>query len=221
MPVLTEKAVGCATGVKDGKVMLPSVLIAFTHPIGNAVCRQGVAIPMQQATLGGAGQMNQLPLAHCPQAAEAAFAFADRALIAAKPALRSLFMTRRCYRQVKFPSGSGVRGADCWKRLVETGTDASDANPNGLGDQRRSAVANLTTSGFHLYIPLQIRRAGAAYTHPKCYLTSRYRKAGRCSSVECHQTAPALEFQPVAKRTIVRQVCACRQRGYTLNRRLA
>ena len=84
MPVLAEEAIGGAAGVKHSQVVVADLSVAFANPIGDAVGGQRIAVPVEQATGRGSGEVNEPSIFSQPQSAEAAFAVAETALIAAQ-----------------------------------------------------------------------------------------------------------------------------------------
>jgi len=130
MPVLAEEAIGCATGIKDGQVVVSWVFTAFAHPIGDAVCWQRVAIPMQETACGSPSEVHELALPHRTQATVSALPFTNDALVTAQSALDAIRMARRLGWQIKGGSGIGMdrlypraRGGE--SRAQAVGTDAN------------------------------------------------------------------------------------------------
>lgn len=95
VPVLAEKAVRGAAGIEYRQIVISLVLVSLAYPSGHAVGRQRITIPVQQAALRRAGQMDQFPILNGPQATIAALAFTDRAFITAEIAPNSRFVAGR------------------------------------------------------------------------------------------------------------------------------
>jgi hypothetical protein len=122
VPVLAEQAIRGAAGVKDRQIVVTWMLAAFTYPVGDAVGRQRITVPLQQAALRSASQMDYFTLVNRPQTTETAFFFADGALVAAQFTLHTLFAARRLGRKVKLRPRSGMCCFDQRTRFWEART---------------------------------------------------------------------------------------------------
>ena len=130
MPVLAEEAICRATGVKDRQVVATRVLAALTDPIGDAVRRQGITVPMQKAASGCSGKVSQFAVAHHTQSAKAAFLFANNTLIAAQSALDAIDMARWFSWQVKLRARICMNRFDMRTGGRESSAEAIDTDAN-------------------------------------------------------------------------------------------
>jgi hypothetical protein len=108
MPVLTEETVCGTACVEYGQVVATSMFATFANPVGHAVGRQRIAIPVEKTACGCPGEMNKLAIARCPESTEAALVFANHALVAAQHTTDAGGMARRFGWQIKRSTGGGV-----------------------------------------------------------------------------------------------------------------
>ncbi len=83
VPILAKKTVGSTRGIEYRQVVLTLLLVAGTNPIGDAVSRQRVTVPMKQTALGRASQVDQATRTHGTQSTKAITTFPDLALVGA------------------------------------------------------------------------------------------------------------------------------------------
>ncbi|MEJ2262845.1 MAG: hypothetical protein P8X95_05330 [Anaerolineales bacterium] len=74
---MTEKAIRCATLVKNRQIVISQVISSLTDPIRHAIRRQRIPVPVQEAALQRSGQMDEFACPDRAQAAKAALPFTD------------------------------------------------------------------------------------------------------------------------------------------------
>lgn len=77
VPVLAKEAIGRAAFVEDGQIVIARLSMAFAHPIGHAVRRQRVTVPLQETSPGYPGQVDDFALTHDTEPAKTALPFPD------------------------------------------------------------------------------------------------------------------------------------------------
>ncbi|HSG15299.1 MAG TPA: hypothetical protein VLE70_03115 [Anaerolineae bacterium] len=101
VPILAKEAVQGAALVEDGQVVFAGLRAPWADPVGNTIGGQRIAIPVQDTSSGGPGNVAQTTITDGPQAAEAALLLPDHAFVGAKGAARSTGRPRWLLRQVE------------------------------------------------------------------------------------------------------------------------
>jgi hypothetical protein len=83
MPVLAKKAIRGAARIKHSQVVISRMITSFANPISCTIGRQGIAIPIQHAIGGSAGEVDQATILNSPQTAKSELTFSDLAFVAA------------------------------------------------------------------------------------------------------------------------------------------
>ena len=113
VPVLAVKAIESARTVKDRQVIAALLVAAFAHPVGNAVGRQRIKVPVQNTFSGCACQVYQPAVPRLAQVAKTALSLRHLAGVNAKRAI-DVTAHRRCKRQLKLLTRDSLGAMHGW-----------------------------------------------------------------------------------------------------------
>ena len=113
--------------------------VAGTNPVGHAIGRERVTIPVEETARRRARQVHQTPVAHSAQTAVAALALGHPALAAAQNTGQAPGAPRRNHRQAERPPCLLVDSLRNATGLMGTSAGALAAQPQRFADQRRAA----------------------------------------------------------------------------------
>ncbi len=81
MPVLAEQAIEGASAVEHGQVLVATARVALADPVGNAVARQRIKVPVQQPLRWRARKVSQRITLIAAQTAIACLSLGHAALV--------------------------------------------------------------------------------------------------------------------------------------------
>ena len=131
MPVLAKKAIRGAARIEHGQVVVTRMTSSLANPVSYTIGRQGIAIPIQHAIGGSAGEVDQATILNSTKTAKSELTFGDLAFVAAQFAGNIVMLARWFAWKTEFLASALVTGFNVWLGAGEFVEQAISTNADG------------------------------------------------------------------------------------------
>jgi hypothetical protein len=107
------------------------MLSSLANPVSYAIGRQGIAIPIQHAISGSAGEVDQATTLYSAQTTKSELTFGDMAFVGAQFAGNTVMLARWFAWKTEFLASVLVNGFNVWLGAGEFGEQAISTNADG------------------------------------------------------------------------------------------
>ena len=143
MPILAEKTIGCATGIKNCQIVTARIFASLAYPFRYTVRRQWISIPVQQTALRRSSEVSKPAILSHAQTTKTPLPIGNLALIAAQDATGALCSMRGIGWQPELLPRLSVDPIHIWQCIIESLLQAVSADPQSATHQS-SALESVT-----------------------------------------------------------------------------